>query len=305
MSDDCRFGICGAGSFGCTRARALAQLDGGQVAAGWSRSAMARERFAAEFSVPTPDTWQELCASADIDAILVCTPNVEHGEQAKVALEAGKHVLVETPLALSFAEASRLAETAATAGVVLHHGAKWRYHPDQEAYIDSLRKVGPLLFGLEQVAFDFGPDRRWYMDGNLTGGARTFLPYVIVDWLEAYGSATAATGTESGQDTWGAATVTLQFEAGGHATVGYALGLGIPEVSVRQIVGTAGAIEADGGAPAVLVQGEERTEVGRRSIDIVACECRAFLDEIRGERDHLTPLALDLRAWELVDAALG
>ena len=46
MSDDCRFGICGAGSFGCTRARALAQLEGGQVTAGWSRSATARDHLA-------------------------------------------------------------------------------------------------------------------------------------------------------------------------------------------------------------------------------------------------------------------
>lgn len=304
MSDDCRFAICGAGSFGCTRARALVQLDGARVAAGWSRSAAARERFAGEFGVPAPDAWQDLCTSADLDAVLICTPNAEHGEQARVALEAGKHVLVETPLALSFTEASRLAETASAAGVVLHHGAKWRYHPDQHEYIDHLRQVGQLLFGLEQAAFDFGPDRTWYMDECLTGGARAFLPYVIVDWLEAYGHVEAATGTESRRDTWGAATVTLQFEAGGYATLGYALGLAIPEVSVRQIVGTAGAIEADGGAPAVLVQGEERTEVGRRPIDIVACECRAFLDEIRGERDHLAPLALDLRAWELVDEAL-
>jgi len=305
MAREIRFGICGAGSFGCTRARALAQLDGGHVIAGWSRSTDTRGRFGDEFGAATPATWQDLCAHPEVDALLICTPNAEHGPQARAALGAGKHVLVETPLALSAAEAHGLAEVAAANGLVLHHGAKWRYHPDQDAYIDGLRQVGPLLFGMEQAAFDFGPDRRWYMNEALTGGARTFLPYVLVDWLEAFGPVDGAVGAVGRQDTWSSAAVTLTFASGGHATMGYALGLGIPEVSTRHIVGVDGFVSAEAGAPPVLTQGERRTEIARRPVDIVAWECQAFVDEIRGERDHLAPLDLDLRAWDLVDEALG
>jgi predicted dehydrogenase len=298
-----RIAICGTGSFGTTRAKALDGIEGAKVVLGWSRSEASRARFTRETGAPTVKGWEDLCASDQADAVFVCTPNAEHFCHALAALEAGKHVLVETPLSLSYADARQLADRAERSRLVLHHGAKWRHHPDHSRYITQFRRIGSLLFAIDHAAFDFGPERGWYRDRKLTGGARAFLPYVMVQWLEAFGDVTAAVGAESTADEWDAASLTLSFAAGGHATISYALGLGIPERPVREVCGTEGIIITCPDGKTVFVRGEEQSVIERRPVDIVACECRAFLDEVRGVRDHRPDLSLDLRALELVDQA--
>jgi len=305
MTAEIRIGICGTGSFGTARARTLAQLEGCTVATGWSRSPSTRERFSSELGVPIVDTYPEICANPEIDAVFVCSPNTEHFNHARMALEAGKHVLVETPLGVSCEQAKELAHLAAARNRVLHHGAKGRYHPDHAEHIDRLRRIGRLLFAFEHCAFDFGPNRPWYADPQLTGGARTFLPYVMLNWLEAFGEVDRASGEESAQGAWQVATIILHFATGGHVAVSYAIGLGIPEVATRQLVGTEGSILALPNANPVFSQDDSKSELVQRDVDIVACECRAFLEEIRGQRDHRAELAIDLRAWELVDQALN
>jgi len=304
MTAKIRIGICGTGSFGTARARALAQLENCSVAMGWSRSPSTRERFSSELDVPTVDSGSELCTSSEIDAVFVCSPNIEHFAYARTALQAGKHVLVETPLGVSYEQAKELAQLAATQDRVLHHGAKHRYHPDHAEHIDRLRRVGHLLFAFDHAAFDFGPNRPWYADAQLTGGARTFLPYVMLNWLEAFGQVDRTVGEESARGDWQVATVILHFAAGGHVVLSYAIGLGIPEAPTRQLVGTEGSILTLPGANPIFIQGDSQSELVQRDVDIVACECRAFLDEIGGQRDHRVDLDLDLRAWELVDQAL-
>ena len=64
------------------------------VALGWSRSQSTRDLFRQELNMPTVEHWQELCANPEVDAVLVCSTNVEHFVHARAALAAGKHVLV-------------------------------------------------------------------------------------------------------------------------------------------------------------------------------------------------------------------
>jgi len=305
MPSEIRIGICGTGSFGTTRAKSLTVIEGAKVTLGWSRSAESRAQFARDIGVSTVEKWQDLCASPDVDAVLVCTPNADHFVHARAALEASKHILVETPLSRDYAHARALADLAARKGRVLHHGAKERYHPDHAEHVAQFRRIGRLLFAIDHYAFDFGPDRPWYADSEQTGGARAFLPYVMLNWLQAFGEVIAAVGTESNEEGWQAASITLKFAEGGYVTISYALGLGIPELNVRQAVGTEGTLYAVSGASPMLIQGGYQTVLTQREIDIVAYECQAFINEIRGVRDHRTELALDLRALQLVDQALG
>ena len=64
-----------------------------------------------------------------VDALVIATPARSHGELVREGLEAGKHVLVEKPLALSTAEAVGLAELADRAGLVLMVGHTFEYNP--------------------------------------------------------------------------------------------------------------------------------------------------------------------------------
>ncbi|HET6630533.1 MAG TPA: Gfo/Idh/MocA family oxidoreductase, partial [Woeseiaceae bacterium] len=69
--------------------------------------------------------WRSLLDDPGIDVIDICTPNHLHFEMALAALEAGKHVYCEKPLALTVAEAAKLAAAAQRAGVV--HGVGLNY----------------------------------------------------------------------------------------------------------------------------------------------------------------------------------
>ncbi|HEY8483492.1 MAG TPA: Gfo/Idh/MocA family oxidoreductase [Longimicrobiales bacterium] len=75
----------------------------------------------------------ELFRADDIDAVIICTPNHLHEEQAIAALESGKHVLVEKPLALDAEGVGRVLRAAEQAGRALMVALNNRYRPDAAA----------------------------------------------------------------------------------------------------------------------------------------------------------------------------
>src|SRR5689334_5593473 len=101
---------------------ALCGGDAGRVAAAASRMGWAS----------TETDWRRLVERDDIDLVDVCTPGDSHAEIAIAALEAGKHVLCEKPLANTVEEAERMAaaaRTAATHGVYAMCGYSYRCTP--------------------------------------------------------------------------------------------------------------------------------------------------------------------------------
>jgi phthalate 4,5-cis-dihydrodiol dehydrogenase len=79
----------------------------------------ARHRFESEFGARTHETIDPLCADPSIDAIYVASPHQFHCEHATAAARAGKHVLVEKPMALSLAEGKTMIDAATRSGVYL------------------------------------------------------------------------------------------------------------------------------------------------------------------------------------------
>ena len=85
---------------------------------------------AASLGVDRPEAdARTLLAASDIDVVHVCSPNATHAPLALAALEAGKHVVCEKPLATSAADARRLADAAAGSGLVAAVPFVYRYHP--------------------------------------------------------------------------------------------------------------------------------------------------------------------------------
>lgn len=114
-------GIVGAGRQGWRRARALESSPDDRLMAVADRDAAAAQRLATAYAAATHDDWLALVARPDVEAVLVCTPPGSHAEIAIAALERGRHVLVEKPLARSAAEAEPIvtaAQAAFTRGVV-------------------------------------------------------------------------------------------------------------------------------------------------------------------------------------------
>lgn len=86
--------------------------------------------------------WTDLL-SADVDAVVICTPG-SHGRIAERCLSAGKHVLAEKPMTLSLAETDRLIEAAASSGAVLQVGYMKAHEPMVRLASSRLSEIGEL-----------------------------------------------------------------------------------------------------------------------------------------------------------------
>jgi predicted dehydrogenase len=90
----------------------------------------ARERHARRYPhARLTDSFDELLEDPELDAVVIATPTVTHYELSKRALEAGKHVLVEKPPAMTASEAEDAVGTAEAQGLVLMPGHLLLYHP--------------------------------------------------------------------------------------------------------------------------------------------------------------------------------
>ena len=128
-----RIGVIGLGGIGEAHLKAYAQLPDARVLAGAEPAQERGRQVAAAHNVPDLYTdYEELLARDDIDAVNVCVPNYLHAPIGIAALEAGKHVLCEKPLALSGAEAKRMVDAAERAGRVLQVAFNHRRRGDAQ-----------------------------------------------------------------------------------------------------------------------------------------------------------------------------
>jgi predicted dehydrogenase len=108
-----RWGILGTGGIADTFATDLALTGSGVVAAVGSRSQESADRFAAKHRVERAHpSYESLVADPEIDVVYVATPHPMHRDNAILALEAGKPVLVEKPFTMNAAEAREVVEVA-------------------------------------------------------------------------------------------------------------------------------------------------------------------------------------------------
>ncbi|MDO4888663.1 MAG: Gfo/Idh/MocA family oxidoreductase [Actinomycetaceae bacterium] len=115
-----RVGIIGCGKIAQVRhiPEYLAH-DGTQIAAYFSRTHSRAQELAGRYGGTAYARLADLLADESIDAVSICTANAVHAEHAIAALEAGKHVLCEKPMATTIEDCQAMLEAAATAGKVL------------------------------------------------------------------------------------------------------------------------------------------------------------------------------------------
>jgi predicted dehydrogenase len=121
-----RVALIGCGRWGRNLARVLARLGALHVIVDTASEALAP--YAAELGVHVVDDLDAAFA-ADIDAVVIAAPAVDHAHLARRALEAGKPVFVEKPLALELDDAEALAALASERGLTLMVGHLLQYHP--------------------------------------------------------------------------------------------------------------------------------------------------------------------------------
>ncbi|MSP38745.1 MAG: Gfo/Idh/MocA family oxidoreductase [Deltaproteobacteria bacterium] len=103
-----KIGLVGLGTGGRSLPLAVGKTTGFSFVAGADLRAEARALYASEFGIQTFDSVEALCAMKELDAVYVATPNPFHAEHAITALQAGKHVMVEKPMALTLEDCDRM-----------------------------------------------------------------------------------------------------------------------------------------------------------------------------------------------------
>jgi predicted dehydrogenase len=124
-----RWGILATGGIAHAFAKDL-RTAGLDIAAVGSRRAEASRAFADEFGIPSAhDSYEALVQDPAVDIVYIATPHPAHADNAILALEHGKHVLVEKPFTLTAAEAERVRDVARAKGLLAMEAMWTRYLP--------------------------------------------------------------------------------------------------------------------------------------------------------------------------------
>ncbi|GAB2787656.1 Gfo/Idh/MocA family oxidoreductase [Rhabdobacter roseus] len=172
-----KVGVVGTGFIGPAHIEALRRLPNVEVAALCEVTAeLAREK-ADVLGIERSYTFDELLKQDDIQSIHICTPNFLHYTQSKAALEAGKHVICEKPLAKDLAEAEELVALAAKTGLVNAVHFNLRYYPlarQMKAMCESgeLGDVYSIIGSYLQDWLFYETDYNWRLEPDKSGDSR-------------------------------------------------------------------------------------------------------------------------------------
>jgi predicted dehydrogenase len=115
-------GIIGAGHFGAVHARAMAEVEGIKLVASCREDRAAAALFASEHGGSAYDDWRALLADPKVDAVVIATPHHLHEDIAIGAAAAGKHILLEKPMAPTAHACDAINAAVSKAGVHLMVG---------------------------------------------------------------------------------------------------------------------------------------------------------------------------------------
>jgi predicted dehydrogenase len=132
------FGLIGCGAYGKVHARVYHNHPGVHLKALWSPTRENREASAQRFACWTADTWQEIVEDPAIDCVAIATPDFAHTEYAVASLRAGKHVILEKPMAMNTADCKKILEERDRSGKKLMINYHNRWYP---AFVEARKTI--------------------------------------------------------------------------------------------------------------------------------------------------------------------
>ncbi len=219
-----RWGILGTGWIADQFVTSLGRHTRQVVAAVGSRTQQAADRAAAGWGVPVAHgSYESLVADADVDVVYVATPHNFHLPHALMAIEAGKHVLVEKPVGLDAGEARAIGAAAERAGVFCMEAMWTLFLPK----LDVVRQV--LAAGMigepRAVVCDMG---EWFdashriLRADLAGGPLLDLgtyPVTLATWALGVPDTVTAVATPAPNGVNGQLSIALSTPAGSTASL--------------------------------------------------------------------------------------
>jgi len=167
-----RIGIIGCGWIGGVHADAIAMLPNAEVTACCASRQESADRFAAgrKIGFACADH-RRLVERDDVDVVIIGTPNRLHHRQALDALSAGKHVIIEKPLAVTLEEAEEIVAAGRAANRVVAYAEELCFVP-KFTRAKELMDQGALgqVEVVKQVEKHEGPHARWFFEASEAGG---------------------------------------------------------------------------------------------------------------------------------------
>jgi predicted dehydrogenase len=317
-----RFGIAGFGLHAVRRLMpGFALSKKCQVTALSRRDLATAKQSAAEYKIPLAfDSVEELSRSSEVDAVLVTTPNSRHLPDVMAAIQAGKHVLCEKPMAMNVAECRLMVEAARQRQVILGVAQIFRFE-------DSVRKIrelvstgaiGKPVFARSEFSFLASPahPRKWLYDASVAGAGPIFdigvhcidtLRFILQDEVVRVNA--SANRDERSGTVESAAALTLDFSRGtlGTVLVSYRAEYRTP----IELVGDAGVLRAEDGLtvdhPIEIQVRKNDGKLLRQSANnklAYALQVDAFADAVENRSKFPVPGEEGWQNQEILDAAL-
>lgn len=290
---------------------------------GHTRTRASAEAFCCTQGVPLVDSYEELLADPDVDALVLATPHSQHEAQIIAAAAAGKHIHVEKPITLDRAGAGRAVDAARAAGVVLAVGYCRRFHPSVVDLRQRLAqgRLGAVVSMVAQhttsTAQFIAPDNWRAAPEEAPGGALTAVGVHALDHMIEFAGrvrnvrcvTTRAIPSLSDDTT----TVMLRFESGATGLIFCSVATatnfsftlygskGLAEISRPNLQALRFVSTSD--APptgAVLAPPDERHE--HAGFDMLSAELTAFARAIRERKPYPVPIEDVLHGMSVFDA---
>jgi len=249
MAERLRWGVIGTGWIAQQQVADLL-VDGGVVTAVGSRAAESARDFADRYGIPSAyGSYEELVADPEVDAVYVATPHPFHASNALLALNAGKHVLVEKPFTINAAEAREVVELAGERGLVVLEAMWTRFLP----HMGRIREIvaAGVIGEVRSLIADHNQDlpkdpKHRINDPELGGGALLDLGIYPVSFsFDLFGAPAVvkaiSSPTSTGVDRQ--TGILFGYRGGEQAVLHTALDTAGPNTAV--VVGTGGRIEID------------------------------------------------------------
>jgi len=244
-----RWGVIGAGWIAERFVDALRSKTRQQVVAVGSRSSAGATTFAARFGIPRPHgSYEDLVSDPEVDVVYVATPHPSHLPHGLLALNAGKHVLIEKPVALNAREARELQVRAADLELYCAE-AMWTLFTPKFDVIRQVLDAG-MLGEIRTVIVDFG---EWFADDHrimqpeLAGGPLLDLgtyPLSLAHWVLGMPVEVIARGIPAPSGVNGQASVLMVHDGDAHSVITTSIFSNTPTGAT--IAGTEGTITIPG-----------------------------------------------------------
>ncbi|HEX7070338.1 MAG TPA: Gfo/Idh/MocA family oxidoreductase [Rhodothermales bacterium] len=168
-----RFALIGCGNIGQLRAQAISRSPGNALAVAVDLDRDRATSLAAAHGAEASADWKSVLGRTDVDAVIVSTAPSLHAEMTVAALEAGKHVLCEKPLARSVEECREMVQAADRTGRFLATGFNYRFYPSAAKARELLDSgiIGELDHIRSYTGYSAtAHDHAWLHDAKVMGG---------------------------------------------------------------------------------------------------------------------------------------